>query len=106
MKRQINKLNQGGYGLIAGILSFIFGVIITLLAFRLLFRLLSANPGNEIVNWVYQMSEPFVRPFFGMFNTTVDVATGRFEIETLIAIVVYGVVAALVTGIFGGRRTI
>lgn len=106
MTQQLNTLGQRGYGFIAGIINFIFGIIIALLAFRLLFRLLGANPSNGIVDFVYNTSEPFVQPFFGIFNSSIDLATGRFEIETLLAIIVYGVVAALIMGIFGGRRAV
>jgi Sec-independent protein secretion pathway component TatC len=70
------------------------GIIIALLAFRFIFALLGANPGNGIVNFVYDTSHPFVAPFFNMFNYNfIDDGAGRFEIFTLIAIAVYGVIA-------------
>jgi hypothetical protein len=55
---------------------------------------------------VYNTSAPFVAPFFGMFNTgTLDLATGRLEFETLIAIVVYGIIASIVlSALSWGRR--
>lgn len=105
MTRQLSNLGQRGAGLITGIISFIFGAIITILALRLVFRMFSANPNNGIVDWVYDISQPFVQPFFGIFRTdTIDLATGRFEIETLVALIVYGLIGALLTGLFGGRR--
>jgi hypothetical protein len=71
------------------------GVIITLLAFRFIFALLGANPANGIVNFVYDTSHPFVAPFFNMFSYNfIDNGVGRFELFTLIAIAIYGVIAA------------
>jgi len=97
-------LNQKG-GIVSGILSFVFGLIVTVIALRLVLRMLGANPGNAIVDWIYDVSYPFVQPFFGMFNTsTIDLGVGRFEIETLVALIVYGVIAGLVLSLFGRDR--
>lgn len=99
--------SQRGAGPLSGIVSLIFGFIIGVLAFRFLFRLLGANPENGLVAFIYNVSSPLVAPFFGMFRTgSVDVAIGRLEFETLIAIVVYGLIASLVMGImsWGGHR--
>lgn len=100
------KLNQKGFiGAIGGLVSLIFGFIVGVLAFRFVFRLFGANPTNGLVDWVYDVSGPLVAPFMGIFSRTVDLATGRLEYETLLAIVVYGVIGALVSGVisFGGR---
>lgn len=35
---------------------------------------------------------PFVAPFFGLFGYTVKYGVSRFEIETLVAIIVYSLV--------------
>lgn len=98
--------NQRGYGIISAIFSFIFGAIITLLALRFVFRLFGANAANDLVNWIYQTSEPLVRPFFGIFNTDIDVTTGDFELETLIALLVYGLIAGLVMRLVAGPRAV
>ena len=90
------RLNQQGYGLIAGVVSLVFGIIMAIVAFRFIFRLLGANPANSVVAWIYNASVPLVSPFFGIFNHDINVLTGRFELETLLALVVYGVIASLV----------
>jgi hypothetical protein len=100
---------KGFVGMIGGLASLLFGIVIGLLVFRFLFRLLGANPANALVNWVYATSAPLVSPFFGMFNTgSIDLAIGRLEFETLIAIVVYGLVASVVLRAlsWGTHRTI
>ncbi len=96
------RLNQKGYGLIGGLVSLFFGIILAIVAFRFIFRLLGANPDNGIVSWVYATSQPLVTPFFGIFNHDINLLTGRFEFETLIALVIYGVIASLVSRLFSG----
>ena len=71
------------------------GIIIALLALRFLLALLGANPNNEFANFIYTASHPFVSPFFGLFNFDETLGRARFELETLIAIVVYGLLTAL-----------
>lgn len=99
--------NQKGYGLIASLIGLIFGVIMITLVLRLVFRLFGANPGAGLVAWDYSFTAPLVSPFFGIFNTNaVDLATGRLEFETIIAIIVYGLIGGVlerVTGGFGHR---
>ena len=100
----IKKIDQKGFGLISGIISLFFGIIIAIVAFRFVFRLLGANEANGIVAWIYAASQPLVSPFFGIFNRDINVLTGRFEFETLLALVVYAVIGSLLSNILGGRR--
>jgi YggT family protein len=71
------------------------GVLITLLGLRFLLRLLAANPDNGFADFVYTVTHPFVAPFFGLFNYREQFGASRFEFETLIAIVVYAAIVAL-----------
>lgn len=71
---------------------FVGGLLITLLAIRLLFALFGANPDNMLADFVYSVTYPFVVPFFGLFGYTVQYGIARFEIETLVAIVVYALI--------------
>jgi len=75
------------------------GIIIGLLAVRFLLRLLGANPSNGFADFIYNVSYPFAAPFFGLFSYTAKLNTGRFEFETLIAILVYALVAWLIAKI-------
>jgi uncharacterized protein YggT (Ycf19 family) len=72
------------------------GIVMGLLALRFLLRLLGANPNNGFADFIYNLSYPFAAPFFGLFNYTAQLNTGRFEFETLIAILVYALVAWLI----------
>lgn len=75
------------------------GIIMGLIALRFLLRLLGANPNNGFADFIYTVSYPFVAPFFGLFNYTANLANGRFEFESLIAILVYAFVAWLLAKI-------
>ncbi len=75
---------------------FVLGVIEFLLLFRLLLKLLGANPASGFVNFVYDISGILNAPFKAIFSSTTtngDVTKGVFEPATLVAMVVYGIVA-------------
>ena len=73
---------------------FVAGIIIFLLAFRFVLSLLGANTTNTFANFIYNVSHPFVSPFFGLFKyNNIDYGVSRFEIYTLVAIAVYAVIA-------------
>lgn len=88
------KRNQDGF-VAAGIIYAIFSIIIVLLTVRLIFSLLGANPDNPLANFVYSTSAPLVAPFFGLFTRQPQLGIAGFEFETLVAIVVYGLIAGV-----------
>lgn len=74
---------------------FLLGVIEVLLIFRLILKLLGANPSSGFVSFVYSVSGFFSAPFRAIFSTTTtngDVTKGVFEPATLVAMIVYLVV--------------
>lgn len=85
-----------GPNLIARIIWFIAGVILALLALRFILALLGANPSNAFADLIYDVSHPFVSPFFSLFSYDLNLETvgSRFEIYTLVAMAVYALVAA------------
>ncbi len=75
---------------------FFFGALEILLAFRLILKLAGANLGNAFVGLVYGITGVFILPFSGIFHkaiTQVVDTTSVFEPATLVAIIVYGVLA-------------
>jgi len=72
-------------------------ILIVLLGFRFVLALLGANPSNWFANFIYTTSHPFVAPFFSLFSYNYHYGVSRFEIYTLVAIVVYWVIARLLT---------
>ena len=90
---------------------YVLGVIETLLAFRLVFKLLGANPDSSFVSFIYSVTRVFVVPFESIFSATATdglEATGVLEPATIVAMVVYAVIAMgiirLIDVIRGERR--
>lgn len=66
--------------------------LLALLAVRVVLSLLGANHSNAFASFIYALSYPFVAPFFGLFGYTMKYGVARFELETLVAMLVYGLV--------------
>ncbi|MBO0792730.1 MAG: YggT family protein, partial [Ktedonobacteraceae bacterium] len=60
---------------------------------RFVFRLLGANQGSDFVVFLYNLSHVFVYPFNGIFNDQTIGKVSVFEVSTLIAMLVYALVA-------------
>ena len=78
---------------------YVLGVLEVLLAFRFILRLFAANPAAGFTNFIYSVSYPFVAPFIAVFHTT-RVAGSAFEWTTLLAIVVYWLLALAIIRLF------
>jgi hypothetical protein len=73
-----------------------FGAVEVILAFRLIFKLLGANPENGFVHGIYSVTQFFVGIFEGIFSrstTSGAEATAVFEPATMIAMVVIALIA-------------
>lgn len=96
--------------MIVGFISLIFGFIETLVALRFTMRLIGADPTNGFVNWVYDWSAPLVAPFAGIFGQHSPLsglsvaAQSVFEWTSLIALLVYALIGALILRIIGSHR--
>ena len=74
----------------AQVVWFIVGVLVFLLVLRMVLALLGANPANAFADHVYSLSNPFVAPFRGLLQVSaVELGVARFELETLVAVIVY-----------------
>ncbi len=82
------------------------GFIEMIIGLRFVLRLLGANPASGFVQWVYDWSTPFVAPFAGIFGqeSTITgagvVTTSVFDWTALIALIIIGLVIALIARIF------
>lgn len=75
---------------------FFFGALEILLVFRLAFKLVGANMSNAFVSLIYGITGIFILPFQGIFHSGLAQGvetTSVFEPSTLIAIIVYAVIA-------------
>jgi YggT family protein len=74
----------------------IFGLINGLIAIRFVLRLIAANPDNPFARFIYGITDLFLLPFFGL-TITPNVGGMVLELHSLIAIIVYVLVAWLIT---------
>lgn len=78
------------------IVYYILGVLEALFAFRLVFKLLGANPNSGFVSFIYAVTQVFLAPFTSIFRTatTQGIETKAvLEPMTIIAMIVYALIA-------------
>lgn len=75
------------------IIWYILGIVEVLLAFRFIFKLLGANPGAGFSSFIYGVTYPFATPFLSVFQNSRIVSGSVFEWTTLLAILVYWIIA-------------
>ncbi len=78
------------------IVYYILGVLEVLFTFRLVFKLLGANPESPFVSFIYSVSQAFLSPFSGIFRSAVTKGIETqsiLEPTTIIAMIVYAVIA-------------
>jgi hypothetical protein len=104
--KQEKSIFQGRY-----LVYYVVGVIEVLLSFRLVFKILGANPESGFVSFIYAVTGIFLAPFYGIFQTftTQGAETTSFlEPATLIAMAVYGIIgwgiAKLIEVLLVGKR--
>jgi uncharacterized protein YggT (Ycf19 family) len=104
----VNVSNTGGYVATGPgplywarrVLSLLFGILAILLVLRIVLLLLVANPGNQIVDFIYSVTEPFVAPFRGMFQFDVVVSGERaFDVAAVVALIGWALIYALIMAI-------
>lgn len=72
---------------------FVAGVILVLLGLRFIFALLGANPNNGLADFIYSVTHPLVAPFFNLFSYNYTNGLARFEVYTLVAMLIYALIA-------------
>lgn len=78
------------------VIYFIFGALEILLAFRFVLKLTGASLGSGFVSFIYGITGIFIAPFEGIFRMWFgqgSETTAVFEPATLVALVVYAVLA-------------
>src|ERR1700685_1600186 len=84
---------------------YILGILEVLLAFRFFLKLAGANPAAGFSSFIFDFSYPFAAPFLSVFNIT-QVDGKVFEWTTLLAMVVYWIVAYGISRLFVISRTV
>ena len=87
----------------------LFGLIEALLVIRFVLKALGANAEAGFAQFVYGITSPLVAPFVGLFGTPQAAGGAVLEVHTLIAVIIYALVAwLLVRGawlLFGEGRS-
>lgn len=100
-RQSVTTTTKADAGMVAKrIVYYLAGVIITLLALRIVLLLMAANQGSGFVDFVYALSGFFAVPFYGMFNYQPTYGQSTFEISSVIGIIVYGLVAIGIAKLF------
>lgn len=99
----VEDSEPSGSVLVARLIYWLMGVVETLLAIRFVLVLFGANRGNWFAQLVFNLTEPLVRPFLGLFNQQAVYGSGHFEASTLVAMVVYALLAAGIIGLLSLR---
>lgn len=81
------------------ILEVIFDAIAILIALRVLFRFLGANPSTPIVNWLYEVTGSLIAPFSGIFPNPRLSGFFVIDVAAIIALIVYSLIAYVVLGL-------
>lgn len=79
----------------------LFGILVVLIALRILLLLLGANAGNGLVDFIYGVTEPFVAPFRGIFSFDQVTPNGSnvFDVGAVVALVGWLLIEALILAI-------
>lgn len=85
---------------------YVLGVIEALLAFRFVLRLLGANPAAGFTDFIYSLSYIFTAPFSAVFGNTRVLPGSVFEWTTLLAMLVYWILALGIIRLFFMSRTV
>lgn len=75
------------------IIWYVLGVVETILGFRLFLKLAGANAGSPFTSFIYNISYPLAAPFLGILRTPATPDGFVLESSTILAMMVYVVVA-------------
>jgi uncharacterized protein YggT (Ycf19 family) len=108
-ERAYSPPGPGGAAVAARFVTFLFGVLQVALILRIILLLLVANPGNDVVQLILNVTDPFVEPFRGMFQldrVTADQGS-TLDIAAIVALIGWSLVELLVLAlirVFDRRR--
>lgn len=84
---------------IAGLIWLLFGTLIGLVGLRIVLKFIAANPTSDFAAFLYNLTDVFLAPFSGLIASPV-VGNGVIELYSMIAIVVYALLAWLIVRMF------
>lgn len=99
------KYKPSGAEFARRIVTLIFGLIIGLIALRVLLLLVAARQGNDLVSGIYNLSEIFVAPFRGILRIEeVSAGASQLDFGAIVAIVGWVVIYLVILAIVNVAR--
>jgi len=96
-KRAVDAANQNSaVARVVNVVYYLFGIVEVVLVIRVLLHLIAANSGNAFANIIDAISYPFVVLFASLVPNPILGTTSVLEITTIVAMVVWAIVAWLV----------
>jgi len=71
------------------ILNVLSAIIAIILGGRILFALVGANPSSPVVTWVNNISQTFLYPFSGLFQSIILNSRSAIDVTAIVALLVY-----------------
>jgi hypothetical protein len=82
------EVSPSGGEMLRRVVTLIFGIIQAFIVLRIVLLLLNAREGNDIVSFILNVSQVFVAPFVGIFNSDAMAAGGSvLDIAAIAALV-------------------
>jgi YggT family protein len=104
VEREPTARAAAGQRTLTNLIWLIAGIILILLGLRFVLALLGANLGNGFAHFIFSASHPFVAPFFSLFSYNYSYGVSRVEFYTLFAMLIYAVVAWILTSLVNLNR--
>ena len=109
-ERAYQPAGPGAAAVLARFVMFLFGVLQVALILRIILLLLVANTGNDVVQLILNVTNPFVEPFRGMFDldrVTADQGS-TLDIAAIVALIGWSLVELLILALLRvfDRRTV
>jgi hypothetical protein len=94
-----------GSAIASRVVILLFGIIQVLILLRIVFLLMDAREGNDLVSWILNTSQIFVAPFEGMLNTNALHSGGSvLDIAAILALIGWTLLEALILAAVGVFR--
>jgi len=91
------QVTPSGGEMLRRIVVLIFGIIQVFIVLRIVLLLLNAREGNDLVSFILNVSQVFVAPFVGIFQTDALKASGSIlDIAAIAALVGWTILEAIV----------
>jgi uncharacterized protein YggT (Ycf19 family) len=85
---------------IAGLIWLLFGALDVLIVLRIFLKFIAANPTSDFSRFIYGFTDIFLFPFNSLIASPAFGTGGVFEISSIIALVVYTLLAWLIVRLF------